>query len=209
MEKSDQLSAISGQLGVRVSEPFPTFHLPRVWVWTQEFRSRVADDFGPKTLEEFMALQQARAAAGARSWGVYRDSELGGIVTFEAQSPVCGAAHCIFKKSFWGHETTVEAMRQVFDEVFAAGTRKILSLAFADNVQLLYAVRLLGFEKEGVLRKQTRRGGALVDMMALGCTHEDFQAASATGLAGMQEKLRAAKVRRFARMDVHEGRKAA
>lgn len=194
-----QVSAINDQ--VRVSEPFPAFHMPRVWVWTQEFRSRVADDFGPKSLEEFMAVQQARVAAGLRSWGVYRGGELGGLVTFEPTSPICGAAHCIFKKSFWGHETTVEAMRLVFDEVFASGVRKILSLAFADNVQLMYAVRLLGFQKEGVLRKQTQRGGELVDMMALGCTHDDFQTACSAGLEGMREKLRAAKVKRFARMD--------
>jgi len=209
MVNSDQLSAVSNQLAVSVSEPFPLFHLPRVWVWTQEFRSRVADDFGPQSLEEFMRLQEARAAMGLRSWGVYRQNELGGIVTFEASSPICGAAHCIFKKSFWGHDTTVEAMRLVFDEVFGGGIEKILSLAFADNVQLLYAVRLLGFQKEGVLRKQTQRGGELVDMMALGCTRDDFQVACAAGLSGMQEKLKAAKAKRFARMDVHEGRKAA
>lgn len=186
---------------VIVSSPFPVFHLPRVWVWTQEFRSRVADDFGPQSLDELMAQYQARIAAGLQSWSVHRDGELGGIVTFEPTSPVCGAAHCIFKKSFWGHETTVEAMRQVFEQVFDSGIEKILSLAFADNVQLLYAVRLLGFQKEGVLRKQTLRGGELVDMMALGCTREDFQAACAAGLDGMRASLKAAKVKRFARMD--------
>lgn len=191
------------QSAVTICSPFPEFALPRVWIWTKEFRSRVADDYGPKTLEAFVDQYRARLHAGMKSWAVERGGELGGLVTFEPTSPMCGSAHCVFKKAFWGHETTVEAMRLAFAEVFSAGIKKILSLAFADNVQLLYAVRLLGFEKEGVLRKQTQRGGELVDMMALGCTHEDFEAACAFGHAGMVEKLRAAKVKKFARMDAH------
>lgn len=164
---------------VRVASPFPEFSLPRVWAWTQEFRLRVCDDFAPSTIKEFMVLWRAKLGS-VRSWGVYRGEELGGVVTFEAASPVMGITHFMFKKPFWGHETTVPALEAVFGEVFESGVNKISSFAFLDNVQVLHLARQLGAQKEGVLRQQTVRSGEYVDMMAIGLLKADFEAKMAT-----------------------------
>ena len=94
-------------------------------------------------------------------------------------NPVCVDAHCVFKRSFWGHATTVEALRQVFDEIFSSGVIKITATAFADNHALLGLVRKLGFQREGVLRQQTRRAGELIDVVVIGLTREGFAQISA------------------------------
>lgn len=158
-----------------VTSPFPLASVPRVWSWIQEFRSRVADDFGPKTLAEFM--ERWRSNPAQRSWAVYRDGELGGLVTFVPENTVTGITHCIFKKSFWGHKTTVPALRLVYSEIFAEGFHKVCSLAFRDNVQILHMARTLGGEKEGILREHTMRNEELTDMMIIGLTKTQFDEA--------------------------------
>jgi RimJ/RimL family protein N-acetyltransferase len=157
---------------VHVENPFPEHAVPRIWTWTEEFRWRVSDDFGPKSLEEFMSQW---AEASEQRWAVYRDGDLGGLVTASAMTPIVATSHCLFKKSFWGQETTLPALRQVYQQVFGAGFHKILSFVFRDNKQIIGLARKLGAAKEGVLRKQTLRRGKLVDMVALGLLQEDFE----------------------------------
>jgi RimJ/RimL family protein N-acetyltransferase len=160
---------------VTIERPFPTYALPRVWGWTVESRRQVADDFAVKTLDEFVNQWEAAERAGRSSWGVWRDKELGGAVTSARVNPMCVDAHCVFKRSFWGHAVTVEALRLVFEEIFSNGeTQKIMATAFRDNHALLGLVRKLGFQKEGVLRQQTRRNGEMVDVVLIGLTAEGF-----------------------------------
>lgn len=164
-------------MNVSVQSPFPLHAVPRIWAWIQDFRWRVSDDFAPATEEEFVEAWMSRLEV-QRSWAVYRDGELGGLVTAAQETPVVAIAHCLFAKRFWGHETTIPALRLAFGEVYRdLGVSKISSLAFEDNVQLIHLVRKLGGEKEGVLRKHTRRQGKLVNMIALGMLREDFEAA--------------------------------
>jgi RimJ/RimL family protein N-acetyltransferase len=160
---------------LRVESPFPEHAVPRIWVWVQDFRSRVADDFAPKDLPGFMAEWAQRQAAGQQTWAVYRDGEIGGLVTFDPWSPVVGSTHCLFSRRFWGHETTVPALREAYRQIFETnGTRKLLAFAFADNYQLLGVAKKLGARREGLLRHQTMRGGRPVDMIAIGLLREDF-----------------------------------
>jgi len=165
--------------GVTVSRPFPIHALPRLWAWTVESRRQVADDFAVQTLEEFVSRWEAAETAGRSSWAVWRDKELGGAVTSSRINPVCVDAHCVFKRSFWGHAVTVEALRLVFEEIFSNGILKITATAFYDNHALLGLVRKLGFQKEGVLRQQTRRAGELIDVVVIGLTREGFAQFSA------------------------------
>lgn len=146
----------------------------------QEFRDRVLDDFGPQTLDEFVAQFRERQKR-ERTWAVYRGGELGGFISYEPWSPICGTSHCLFSKRFWGHETTVPALRAVYREIFAGDTRKVLSFVFSDNGQIVHLARTIGAVKEGVLRQQTQRRGQLVDMVALGLLKADFEAAEKTG----------------------------
>lgn len=161
---------------ISVQSPFPLHAVPRIWAWIQDFRWRVSDDFGPASEEEFVRTWLDRLEV-QRSWAVYRDGELGGVVTASQETPIVATAHCLFAKRFWGHETTLPALRLAFGEIYRDfGVSKIASLAFEDNKQLLCLVRLLGGEKEGVLRKHTLRKGELVNMIAIGVLRSDFEA---------------------------------
>ena len=161
-------------MNIRVETPFPLYALPRVWAWTQEFRWRVADDFGPQTLEAFVSDWEARVLK-RQTWAVYRDDELGGLITCEPESPVVGVVHLLFAKRFWGHATTLPALRLVFTEIFKSGLQKTYSPAFAENSQVMALLRQIGAKKEGVLRKHTRRGGKAVDMMIISVLAEEFK----------------------------------
>jgi RimJ/RimL family protein N-acetyltransferase len=159
---------------IRVVSPFPSAAWPRVWAWIEDFRNRVADDFGPKTLQEFVAWQIARESI-ERTWAVYRDGELCGMASFVKGGPETGEAHALFRKDYWGRETTHTAMRMVYAEIFAAGIHKIVCLPFRDNNAMVALCKQLGFEREGTFREQTRRGGLLVDQAILGLTKGDFE----------------------------------
>lgn len=158
-----------------VRSPFPDHAWPRVWTWIQSFRARVCDDFAPKTLDEFVE-QSIERAKRERTWGVYRDDELGGLITFHQINPVTGVSHVLFKRSFWGEATTIPAITAVYRELFAAGVRKISSAVFADNHAILSLARKIGAREEGLLRQHTQRDGRMVDMVALGLLKEDFDA---------------------------------
>jgi len=168
---------------VTVASPFPDHAWPRVWTWIQTFRARVCDDFAPKTLEEFVE-QTLERAARERTWGVYRDDELGGLITFEQVNPVTGISHLLFKRSFWGEATTIPAIATVYREIFESGIRKICSAAFRDNYAILELARKIGAREEGLLRQQTQRNGRMVDMTALGLLKEDFYALVGSGDSG-------------------------
>lgn len=160
---------------ISVQSPFPLHAVPRIWAWIQDFRWRVSDDFGPATEAEFVSTWLERLEV-QRSWAVYRDGELGGVVTAQQETPVVAIAHCLFAKRFWGHDTTLPALRLAFSEIYRDfGVSKIASLAFEDNLQLIHLVRKLGGEKEGVLRQHTQRQGKLVNMIAIGVLQADFE----------------------------------
>lgn len=161
-------------MNAQLVSPFPVYELPRVWLWVQQFRSRVADDFSPKTLDEFVEVEMARMTR-QMTWGVYRGGELGGLIAFEPSSPVAGTSHVTFRRSFWGHKTSVPAMREAHREIFGAGYRKIVSFVFADNDAIRSLAKAAGLKVEGVLRNQTLRNGEPVDMVAFGLTREEFE----------------------------------
>jgi RimJ/RimL family protein N-acetyltransferase len=154
-----------------VISPFPESSVPRIWVWMQQFRERVCDDFAPKTIEEFVADWRARPK---RSWAVYQGEELGGMIVFEPTSPAAGILHVIFKRTFWGPAITVPAARHAIAEIFASGFIKISAFPFTDNDSLRSAARRFGFRNEGVQRGQTLRGGKPVDQAVMGLTLEDW-----------------------------------
>jgi RimJ/RimL family protein N-acetyltransferase len=160
---------------VTIASPFPRYALPRLWRWADASWRQVADDFAPRTLDEFVSYWETKECAGMRSWEVIRDGEMGGVVTSLRLNPVLADAHCIFKKSFWGHETTAEALRLVFEQLFADGVLKIETKCFHDNHALLGLVGKLGFEREGTRKQSTLRGGKLVDRAAVGLTKENWE----------------------------------
>jgi RimJ/RimL family protein N-acetyltransferase len=162
-------------VAVEVISPFPAYAWPLVWQWMQTFRDRVCDDFAPKTCAEFVA-QMLRAVNPDDSWGVYRDGELGGLIWVARFSPILGYSHMVFSRAFWGQETTLTAVQEVFHQVFERGAEKIESSSFVDNHQVKALGQKLGGTVEGVRRGRTLRRGELVDMLDYGLTKKDFYA---------------------------------
>jgi RimJ/RimL family protein N-acetyltransferase len=169
-----------GVSNVRLESPFPEHALPRVWVWCEQFRRRVADDFSPKTLDEFVAHARAN---WDQSWGIYVGEELGGIITWRAWSPVCGELHIICRQDFWGRERTDAAAVLAMADVFASGAIKVMGVAFAENKQVRGMLRRLGFSREGVLRKHTLHRGRPVDVTLYGLTKQEFDTKWLSSLA--------------------------
>jgi RimJ/RimL family protein N-acetyltransferase len=142
------------------------------------FRGRVTDDFSSQTIDEFVP-EMIELASRVETYGVWRgegsDEELGGMVWIERASPYLAIAHLLFKRSFWGRETTQASLWQIFDRVFASGIGKITSSVFADNYQVLSLVKALGAKEEGRLREHTLRyGGKPADSIPVGLLKRDF-----------------------------------
>jgi RimJ/RimL family protein N-acetyltransferase len=138
-----------------------------------QFRSRVADDYSPRTMEEYVEIQNRRMHPGL-NWGVYRDDDLGGAIWFEPSSPIAGIIHTVFRKDFWGHETTYPALRAAGEAIFNSGTRKLLAMCFADNHSVRGMAKRFGMQQEAHFHGMTVRGGVPVDMVAFGLTKEEY-----------------------------------
>lgn len=162
-------------MDVEVVSPFPEYAWPLVWQWIQTFRARVCDDFAPLTCAGFVSQM---TALKARTWAVYRDEELGGVIVIEGDSPHRATAHCIFSRAFWGRETTLPAMRAVGEQVFAGSLGKVMMFPFSDNHQMRALNRELGAVEEGILKGHTLRGGKPVDQVAMALFKDAFYVAA-------------------------------
>jgi len=147
--------------------PFPASALPRAWEWLREFPANNFDDYGPRTLEEFLAVMEERASQEF-TWGVLYEGELCGIIAFLPLTERTGTFHGIcFTRSVHGKGIAKEAVGQVIEELFASGIQKIQAGIFADNIRVARFLTGLGAVEEGLLREQTMRGGIAVDMQLL------------------------------------------
>gem|GEM_PF-1272088 len=158
---------------IEARNPFPLESLPDVWEWTLAVPRATRDDFSPQTLEEFL-LNQIERSDDLYTWGIYRDEEIGGIVWVEQVSPIVVAAHCLFKKSFYGHRTTIPALNQIAAKLFAAGFEKIQMPTFADNHAIRSLIKKLGGKQEGLLRRHTRRDGQPLDVVIFGLLKDEW-----------------------------------
>lgn len=145
-----------------------------MWRWIGEFKHRMADDSFPETLDAFIDRWDSFEKAGRKSWGIRKAGEFGGVAVSNVTGMVTRDIHCIFRKDFWGRETTLPALTLIFEEMFSGGTEKLSTMAFADNNSMAWLMRAMGATKEGLLKNQTRRGGKLVDMVMLGLEKERF-----------------------------------
>ena len=162
-----------------VRSPFPNHAWPSVWKWIQPYKSSVMDDHSAKTIDEFVEAKLELAAKETyRTWGVYRENDLGGLITFETLRPgdTMGWTHTMFKRAFFGRETTQQALSTVFQQLFEEGVQVIRSEVFKSNSNIRYLSRLIGFEEYGPFPKVAQRGGELVDMVGLLLTPDKFHA---------------------------------
>ena len=162
-----------------VRNPFPNHAWPQVWDWIQPYRRSVLDDHSPKTKPEFVDEQLVRVKTPTyRTWGVLRETQLGGLVTFQTTHPgdTMGWAQTIFRKNFFGPETTFHALHAVFNGLFGEGIQVIRSEIFQSNSNIRHLSRLLGFREYGPFPKSATRGGELIDVVGLFLTTETLNA---------------------------------
>lgn len=164
---------------VEIREPFPEEAWPRVFGWMQPCWHQACDDFVKKDVGWFVD-SMIELSLRSRTWGVWREGELGGLIALEPLNPVAGLAHLVFKKSFWGSKTTLAAANQALEKVLGGGEAgKICGHVFPDNHPMRAMYGKLGFREEGRLRGQTMRNGKPADVIACGLTREMWAARAA------------------------------
>jgi RimJ/RimL family protein N-acetyltransferase len=162
---------------IDVIAPFPDVALPLLWMWIEEARSQVADDFSPQTPGEFIALERQRAESGeVITFAIYRDHELGGYVRVVPTLPMSCEAHCIFSKSFYGYQTTLPALNDVARQLFEAGIERLTLPVFAHNTAIRSLLKRGGAVEEGTLRSYTRQNNEPVDMVIFGLLKSEWLA---------------------------------
>jgi RimJ/RimL family protein N-acetyltransferase len=159
---------------IEVVSPFPTAALPRVWGWIASFRHRVTDDFSPQTLPEFVEAM-LHESGERKSWAVYGDGELGGIITFQRLSPWLGTAHAVFKPEFHRKNIALSACRMAVGEMFGLGIGKLSFYPLAGNLAIGSLLIQLGAKREGCLRAQTLCGGVPTAVNIYGLLKGEFE----------------------------------
>lgn len=164
-------------MNIEVTSPFPFEALPRIWRWAESFRDKIADDFGPKTLDEFMRFAAARWNQ-QKTWAISIDGELGGMIAFERLNPWLGTAHWLFKPDFQSKGVGLKASRIAVAEMFAEGIHKLCVYPLAGNHGMFSLLSQLGAKREAVLTGQTLCNGKPTDVWVYALTKEAFEAAS-------------------------------
>lgn len=161
-------------MNVRVESPFPPQSLPRVWGWIAGFKHKVADDFSPSSLNAFVELMASRWKT-EKTWAIYADDELGGLVTFERLSPWLGTAHLLLKPDFQGKGVAVKALQHAFAEMFALGIGRLIFYVISGNLAVGSLIVNLGGKREGCLRGHTLQDGKPTDVWVYGLSKTEFE----------------------------------
>ncbi len=149
---------------IEIISPLPVEAIPLVWEWARESPGHNFDDYGPETFEQLEAAIIERQER-ERTWGVKVDGEFVGFVGYIPTSHRTGMMHGIlFAQKVHGKGIAREAMRQIFNSLFAAGVEKIAAGYFAQNLQVHRFLHKLGAIEEGYLREQTVQRGQKLDM---------------------------------------------
>jgi RimJ/RimL family protein N-acetyltransferase len=175
-------------MDISVVSPFPFEALPRCWRWIESFRHKVSDDFSPKTLDEFVAVM-AEQWPRLKTWAIYANDELGGLVTFERISPWVGTAHMVLKPDFQGKGFALKALRQTFGEMFALGVGRLHFDVLQGNLAVGSLIVNLGGVREGCLRGHTLQAGNPVDVWQYGLSKSVFEEKNCELLIRQQQQI--------------------
>lgn len=162
---------------VEVRSPFPPQSYYTLYDWCLPFWKNIADDTTPKDREGFIQMQIEMAQSDyIKTWGVWRGSELGGFISvvIQPRREWIAQPHCIFKKSFWGANTTVAALRQVVSELFDSGILKIEMWVFENSHSVRGLIGQFGAKEEGRLTAQVIQDGEPITMIVFGLYPEGF-----------------------------------
>lgn len=161
--------------------PFPFEALPRVWGWMEGFRAKVADDFAPQTLGQFLTVMADKwEHPDFKAWSISADGELGGMITFERVSPWLGTAHLLLKPNFQGKGVSIVALRRAFAQMFDLGIGKLAFYPLGNSLAVGSLLVNLGARREGKLVSHTLVGGKPADVNLYGLLKEEFLNHAAT-----------------------------
>lgn len=136
---------------------------PIIWKWIEGYYWKVADDYAPKTMQAFVDSQRVR---GSKNLGVYKGSELVGLIMFDHLSPVLCECHIYFKRSFWGHENTLPALQLAYDWALnKTNYEKCTVPVFESNRLIIQVLRKFGAVQEGFFRNHTHQRGKPVNVL--------------------------------------------
>jgi RimJ/RimL family protein N-acetyltransferase len=160
---------------IDVRSPFPFEALPRIWRWIEPFRAQLSNDSSPKTLDEFLAFK-APNWKKRRTWAIYGDGELGGLIEFEKLDSWLGTAHFLLKPEFHRQGLSIKAARIAAADIFEhEGIGKLTFQILAGNLAIGSLLCNLGARREGTLEGHTLRGGKPTDLWVYGLSKETFQ----------------------------------
>jgi RimJ/RimL family protein N-acetyltransferase len=71
------------------------------------------------------------------------------------------------ERDVWGHGVARQALAAMLERAAGLGLRKVLLEVAADNTRALEIYRRSGFETEGVLKRQVRRGDRYEDVLLM------------------------------------------
>lgn len=141
---------------------FDPSDFPIVWSWIGKNYWKVADDYSPKTMREFVDSQIER---GSKNLGVYSGNELVGMLVCDPLSPVVCEGHAYFKRSFLGRENTAPAVWMGIQWAFDQGFKKMTSPVFERNRLMVRLLTQLGGVQEGFFRGHTTQQGKPVNVL--------------------------------------------
>lgn len=174
---------------VSLISPFPEWAWPSAWSWLEPVRGLVADDFFPKTIEQFVEYS---IRSYRRAYGAVRAGQVGGAIAFEQASPAMAIAHVLFAP--WFIRERGAAARSLYlacERLFAeTETVKVLGLIPEHNRLAIAMATRNGGKLEGVLRSHTLRDGKPVNAVAVGITREEWGELDGSRF-GSRQQLRA------------------
>lgn len=147
-------------------EPFDPSDFPLVYSWCTKFWDSVCDDDIPGDEVNFVNFKMMQ---GSINLAVYRDDQLGGMLSCGPVNSWVTQAHCIFRKEAWGSEFTIPALQLGIDFAFEKlGYKKIISMVYEHNARMRALLEKLGAKQEGFHVAQTRQNGKPVNMVSYG-----------------------------------------
>jgi len=142
------------------------------WSWLQEYPASNFDDYGPRSLAEFVQeMSRRRERELVRL--VRLDSAAVGMIGYVPITPKTGMFHGIcFARAVHGSDIAQRAVRMFLAERWAEGVEKVSASFFADNLHIGRFLADLGAMDEGLLRRQTYRGGVAIDVRVVAIFRE-------------------------------------
>lgn len=163
--------------------PFRREDLPRVIAWRRDEELRHGAlwgdaPFGTREAQRWLravtvAVDPTRATFAIDLKGSGRLVGLTTLTRIDRRSGTAYFGVVIGEKDCWGRGVGGETLRLMLQRAEALGLRKVLLEVAADNPRAIELYRRVGFQTEGVLRRQLVRPEGPVDVLVMAFFLED------------------------------------